>query len=162
MSEMLSKEELLEYKNLIKSKYIIEEKIVDRIGNILSYILCLFDYDITVNWYFDGAKEGEMGEVEISYEKGKPAFISNIIITNVIDKKDFFYFWQYFLNETIPVNYLYSDEYKEELEAYVKKFEDDKKKKKDKQKEYYKIKKEIDLELKKERKNKLKIMKELK
>ena len=68
MSSPLSKREYqnwINYKNLAEES---EEKITDRIDDILVRLFELNDFHVDY-WYFDGANEGEVGSVKIRHGK---------------------------------------------------------------------------------------------
>lgn len=108
---------ILEWENARSKADDLENQITDRIDYILKTWFEAFDTKLNT-WYFDGAGEGEVGELASHMHKDNIWGIVVMLDDNldesdmcIIDKDGDEWFWQ----SEIPVRWLFDDGFKEEI-----------------------------------------------
>ncbi len=152
MSEPMLKETWNSFLETRKELGHLEQIILNRLHYVIDRLLHVIGYNGKINYWFDGAQEGEIGELEI-YE----GYIGNIVWDGVPCQ------YTELIGDSIPIEYLFSNDFEEEFKAEIKREQESEKKKKEDQKkkrqEYMAKKKIVDKILSAERK---KLMKEIK
>lgn len=104
----------------------LEAQIINRIDYILNFIFDLESSKLNY-WYFDGAQEGAVGNLNLSYDnKTIYSTIDSIVTDSVKKKKNYSYIlkdgkqWEY--EGTLPSRWLFED-FEEELIEGKKKYE---------------------------------------
>lgn len=153
----ITKQTIKEYKEVESNYFKKKDHIEYRIDEIIEKIIReVFGYtgERKWNWYFDGAGENDIGPLRFSSLKEGVESVGYILLENIPDLDLFRDIW----NGEIPVDYLYSDSYIEELKNKINELRKNKIDNKTKRKKYFEKKKKIDALLKEERKR---LMKEL-
>lgn len=110
----ITPELVMKWENAVKQASKLEDEITDRIDYILHFWFSTFGAKLEW-WYFDGAEEGEVGDIKINMDT-----IWNFYVEvknypdndmSIIDKDGDVYSWQ----SEIPTRWLYDDNFEEEI-----------------------------------------------
>jgi len=131
----------------------LEYSINDRLDEIIEFIMTSIGFKNRKHWtwYFDGAKEGGMGEITILTHDNKE-YIENIRIDLHKDTYEKLIPWTDNFDGSILIDYLFSDDYKEKIKKILNKYFEEIKNNKKNKELYNKKNKEVCETLEKERK----------
>jgi hypothetical protein len=156
MTKAITESTVSEWESLQRKAAKLEDTITERIDYILRAVFKTFGGDLHY-WYFDGAGEGEVGDLskwmddnEISaiWTEAAKKTTSDMIIIDKFGNE-----WEY--DSAIPTRWLYDNEFEVELHNGKLQYEEKEKARKAKQKELTAAKKAEDAALIEEAKKKL-------